>query len=281
MSRSVGDYVALSLMSSIDWDPDADIFSGRFSRPTEFSGDMEQLKAQAEKRCGFLITSSVLDQAVRTLATCGVLRITDDNYSGTFVKLKPSEFEKFIERAKSESNTAREDGDELSILSRPSDYPNASALIKHELLEDYHELGEDWLRRALEGIRRSLGADGRLPDELQSDKDLEVDAVPASDRTVSLSDNDRSELETVSNDLIDAVEKTNAVDGDPTFRQFILGQLKAGRELIRAQIFNAQVMHLLMMDALRTLVEKYEGHVIGATAATLIELLIKSMAGTS
>jgi hypothetical protein len=106
-----------------------------------------------------------------------------------------------------------------------------------------------------------------------------IGGVPASDRVVTLSDNQQSELEEASSKLIEEVEKSNGIDGDPTFRQVVLGQLKAGRELIRAQIFSAEMMRLIMMDALKSLIKKYEGHVIGAAAATLMDLLIKRVVG--
>lgn len=116
--------------------------------------------------------------------------------------------------------------------------------------------------------------------EKKDKKELENESnVPASDRIVSLSDNQRVELEISSSELIAEVEKSNGIDGDPTFRQIVLGQLKAGREMIRAQIFSAELMRLIMMDTLKSLIKKYEGHAIGAAAATLMELLIKHVVG--
>jgi hypothetical protein len=139
------------------------------------------------------------------------------------------------------------------------------------------------LRLALEKI---VAEDIKVPnEEVANQTSLAAEVldfrIPASDRIVSLSDNEQTELEAASSELIEVVEQANGIDGDPTFRQIVLGQLKAGRELIRAQIFNAQIMHFIVMETLRNLKSRYEAHVIGAAAATLIELLVKHLVGGS
>jgi hypothetical protein len=277
VSRSVAEYVALALISNVRWDPDDDIFKSSYLFDSDFSGDLTELQTYAEKKCGFPLNDQITSQAVRILAKCGLLRVTDDNYSGTFVKIKASEFSSFIEQANTEFEAATKDDDPLIIVNKPSDFPNASAMMNHEMLEDYHELGDDWLKRALDGLKKKIEETGEYPDGTPSRNFDQSTVIPASDRIVTLSDNAQNELEIASTAVIDAVTDVNGIDGDPTLRKIILGQLKAGRELIRSQIFHAQMLHLLMMDALKRLVDKYKGHVIGATAATLIELLIKNL----
>lgn len=286
MSRRTSDYIALAIISRVEWEEPSFSFEddskgGYKVSWTEpgFSGDMNQLKKFTESRCGFSVSDVLLSEVMRALAECGLIRVTDDDYSGTFVKIKPSEFGKFIERSHNERAQAINDNNEAAILSHPSDYPNAAALIAHELFEDYHELGDEWLKKALEGLKGKIESDGKFPLSQDGYSVSGTSTVPASDRIVSLSDNQQSELEGASSELIAEVEKSNGIDGDPTFRQIVLGQLKAGRELIRAQIFNAELMRLIMMDALKSLINKYDGHVIGAAAATLMELLIKHVVG--
>lgn len=276
MARSIADYLAVGLIGDLDRDGE-DFFSGK---ARDFSGDLDQLKAHAEDRCGFPISQQTLNQAIRVLADCGLIRITDDAYSGTFVKVKATKFGDFMQKAAEEvAQVAKEYGDSLDILTRPSDYPNAAALLKHELFEDYHELDGKWLSRALEGVRAKIEAgdlDERSPASLSQDI---ADTVPAADRVVTLQDNQKAELEDASTALIDAVEKENAIDGDTSLRQQILGQIKAGRELIRAQVLSVHLIYSTLMMALDALVKKYQNQALGYAAKKLLDLLIEHIFG--
>ena len=99
--------------------------------------------------------------------------------------------------------------------------------------------------------------------------------VPAADRVVTLEHNQQSELEAATTKVVVAVERENSIDGDPSIRQRILGQLKAGRELISAGVLNAHLLHQTLMSLLGGLIEKYKGHAIGETAKQLWALLLK------
>jgi hypothetical protein len=103
--------------------------------------------------------------------------------------------------------------------------------------------------------------------------------IPASDRFVTLGHNQQAELERASTEVIDALEKENSVDGDPSARAWMLGQLRAGRELIRAQVVNVWLLEQTVLRVLGTLIEKFKGHAISAAAQTLMELLIKHLLG--
>ena len=138
----------------------------------------------------------------------------------------------------------------------------------------YASIGQQFLQRAIE----ALEGDAPIQEE-PSGFDQDLSPVPASDRIVTLTDNQQVELEAVSTQLIDAVEKENAIDGDSTLRQRILGQLKAGRELIRAQTLRAYLLYETLVSALGQLVDRYKGHAIGIAAAKLLELLIEHIFG--
>lgn len=275
MKRDVADYVALALVRNRDQEA-----TYGFGTPGDFSGDMEELRAHAAELCGFNVSDEILNRSLRTLADCGLLRVTEDPYSGTFVKVKTSLLQDFFQRADSEFERARTDDDELGLVSKPSDYPAATALMKHELLEDYRELGSDWLTRALKGLGRTLGPEGLIEDDDAQLEGLELPSTaPASDRIVTLDHNQQGELEAASTDVIEAVEKENAIDGDSSLRQLVLGQLRAGRELIRAQTLSAYLLYETLFAALSRLINRYKGHAIGITAAKLLELLIEHVFG--
>ncbi len=99
--------------------------------------------------------------------------------------------------------------------------------------------------------------------------------VPASDRIVTLNDNQVSIIDLAAINLISEVDKINGVDGDPTLKARIVGQLKAGLELVRAGTLNAYLMHQTVMSVLGGLIVKYKDHAIGETAKILFALLIE------
>ncbi|MEG3173201.1 hypothetical protein U1708_13355 [Sphingomonas sp. ZB1N12] len=269
MGRDVSDYVALALVADLRTE------RGYFSdRPTDFSGDIDQIKVKAEEILGFGISDYVLQQVIRTLADCQLIRVTDDHFSGTFIKVKVTGLDQFVENAKADINRAIEEGGEREIITKPSDYPNASALRKHELFEDYDELGSVWLNRALDGLRKQVEELGSL-DAVIGQARGETLPAPASDRVVTFSDNQITELDEKATAVIDAVSAQNQIDGVPGLRELVLGQLKAGRELLRAGSFRLYFLELTLIETLRMLAKRYEKEAIGGLASTLIAALLK------
>jgi hypothetical protein len=267
----------MALVSSLAWDPEdesykSDVFG--FTKP--FAGDLDRLREHAEAKTGLELDARTVDEAIRTLADCGLLKVTDDAYAGRYVKVFSDRLATFVDSAREEL-TKFEKNDKLYVHPNREDYPSAHALLAHEVVDDYHEFGDDWLARALHGIREIQHNNSRLPEAGEA---LPL-TILASDRIVTIDHNQREELESSTTALIDELEKENAVDGDPNARTWMLGQLRAARELFRAQVLNAWIAQALLMDILRTLKQKYEGHVIGATAATLMELMIKHGLGSN
>lgn len=103
-----------------------------------------------------------------------------------------------------------------------------------------------------------------------------VDAVaPASDRVVTFSDNEISDFDIKTSEIISAVSAQNQIDGSPGLREILLGQLKAGRELIRAGSFKLYVLEVTLVQSLTFLAQRYEKEAIGALAAALLTTLLK------
>ena len=270
MTRDVADYVALAIIQAGEKGPDPFTEDGG-----DFSGDLAQLKDHAETICRFELSETILKRVMRNLAVCGLVRVTDDPYSGTYIKIKSTEFGRFIKEANEEFARARKVSGVEDVFVNPSDYPLASALASRELFEDYHELGSPWLNKALEGLRAQISEKGSLEALQNQVSNSAVVEAPASDRTVTLAHNQQILLEDASSELIDLVEKENAVDGDSGLRQRIVGELKAGRELIRAQSVRAFLLYTTLVSALGALIEKYGGTAIGLTAKKLLDLLIE------
>lgn len=268
MSRPISDYVALAFIGKID-DP-KDVFS--FGGIADFQGSWDELKTEAEKRVGFEISESIIKDCVRALSDCGLIRVSHDQFAGEFVKIYPKKFHDFIESAHSEDARAIAEGDALLPIANPSDFPNAYALITHPVFDDYAALGDDWLRRALAGLRQQI-TDAGSPSELLSS--AEQNLVPASDRLVTLTHNQVEEVESPLTEVIELVEAENGIDGREGLRELVIGRLKAGRELIRAGIFSLQTVQLTLVVALRLLAEKYGELAIGIAAGKLLDLLLK------
>lgn len=270
VSRPIADYVAMAMIGRVG-DPD-DFVS--MVTPVEFQGSWQELRAEAEKRCGFELSDDTIRQAVRTLAKCGLARVSEDKYAGEFVKTYPDRFDAFVTKAEKEIEKATQEDDELGIVTRPSDYPNAAALNQHSVVGDYSELGDEWLRRALAGLRAQVAEAGSLSDLLVSNAQ---EIAPASDRVVYFSDNEIQEFGHKTTEIIESVEKLNSVADKPELRALILGQLRAGRELIKSGYFKAYLLEITLVDALRNLVRKYEHEAVGALAAALVAALLKHL----
>lgn len=251
MTRSIADYVALAVISKVSWDEvEDDGLSNIFGRhrPTvkDFSGDLQEFKDYAEQRCGFPLTEQLAQEVIRSLAECGLLRITDDNFSGTFVKIKANEFENFVSVAQEQIQDAKRNGDESGLTERASDYPRGSAFLKHVLYEDYHELGDQWLRRALVGLRKHFDERGVLPEYGDSSL-VDVASVPASDRLVAIDHNSREFTEVV--ELTDAasesIRSSNSIDEDK--RSWIRDHISAGIALIKKhKVLTSAISALLL-----------------------------------
>jgi len=78
-------------------------------------------------------------------------------------------------------------------------------------------------------------------------------------------------------ELIGQVEADNGLPEFPNFRERVLGQIKAGREMLLSGCVWAQLLYWVLLRALGELVEKYGKKAIGVAAARLIELLVEQI----
>lgn len=101
--------------------------------------------------------------------------------------------------------------------------------------------------------------------------------VPASDRIVTLSDNQRGELESSASHLLEELSQANAVDGDEELRARFLAQLSAARELVRAQSVRAYLFYQLVVELLSKLISTYGKTALGVAAKKLLEIYVEYM----
>lgn len=99
----------------------------------------------------------------------------------------------------------------------------------------------------------------------------------ASNRIVNFNHNQITELDQQTTQVIEAVEKQNDIGGVAGLRELLLGQLRAGRELVRVGTVRAYLLQLTLLESLRYLASRYEKEVIGGLAATLLAALAKHL----
>lgn len=108
----------------------------------------------------------------------------------------------------------------------------------------------------------------------RSQSELEI---PASDRIVSLSHNQVEVAVRPVNELIDALEQDNGDPEQPGLRERLLGQIKAGRELIRAGEFRVYLLYEVLVRALSELIDRYKNPTIKALANALLGAVVSQM----
>jgi hypothetical protein len=151
---------------------------------------------------------------------------------------------------------------------------NPSFDIEYPVIDAYLKSDPSWSGYVMAELQRdpALLEDGGI-------EFAGIGGVPASDRIVTLSDNQQTDLEASTTELIEIVEKQNGVDGDQSMKQQIVGQLKAGRELVLAGVFKLVLIEQTILSVLGGLIEKYKNQAIGQAAKKLLDLLIEYVVG--
>lgn len=101
--------------------------------------------------------------------------------------------------------------------------------------------------------------------------------APGSNRVVTFSDNQRQELQNGADCVIEAVEAQNQLAQTPGLRELVLGQLRAGREMIRTGCVRVYLIELTLLETLKFLAKRYERETIGALASTLMVALARHL----
>lgn len=171
----------------------------------------------------------------------GMFDAVEDGLAGSYLAYKSSRFPKFRDKFLSESPI--------------------HAVAERVGGRFYRDAFDNYIRREVIGEEYGAGP--------------ESSSAPASDRIVTFSDNQITDIEAQTDEVIKAVASQNQIDDNPGLREIILGQLKAGRELIRAGSFRLHVIEITLIETLNFLVKRYEREVIGGLAAALITALVK------
>ncbi|GEM_PF-2000679 len=98
--------------------------------------------------------------------------------------------------------------------------------------------------------------------------------VPASDRIVRLDHNRAEAAVRPIDELLDALSEDNGNPDQPGLRERLIGQIKAGRELIRAGEFRAYLLYEVLVRALNELINRYKNPTITALANALLGAVV-------
>ena len=104
-----------------------------------------------------------------------------------------------------------------------------------------------------------------------------VGPIPASDRIVTINHNQISETDRSVSELVDELESDNGDPEQPGLRERLLGQIKAGRELIRAGEFRAYLLYETLARALSELISRYKNPTIVALANALLGAIVSQL----
>ncbi|WP_295639590.1 hypothetical protein [Novosphingobium sp.] len=144
-------------------------------------------------------------------------------------------------------------------------------------------LGESATKAALsrviaeyEAAAHDGGPDGALSETVYEERQLDI---PASDRIVSIDDNQRDEIDEAAEGVRQELCKVNAFDGDAALHERFLAQLAAGRELIRSHSVRIYLIYETLIKMLVQISEKYKDTALGVVAKKLLELLVEHIVG--
>jgi hypothetical protein len=234
-----------------------------------------------ERRHNLSVKIEDVSAAIKILSDCGLAFSAEDPFAGTFVKIARPRYKAFLDAVDQERDPnfkGRKREPMNAAFSAavnagfgPAIYrPNLDKYNKYKILKRYHVFGSEWIKRALSELSNHSSED-----DAHQENDLLPNAIPASDRIVTLSDNQRTKLEASTSDLIDQLAKNNAVDGDDALQTRFLAQLSAAKELLRAQSVRAYLFYQLVVEVLSRLIKTYGTTALGKAATKLLELYIE------
>lgn len=134
--------------------------------------------------------------------------------------------------------------------------------------------GERLLDRAFDNAEFWGDLDREIEQSPDTDEALNTDGIPAADRMVSLTHNQFKEIDEPTGELLEQLEKDNGIPDNPGLKERLVGQVRAGRELLRAGEFHLDAFKSTMVSGLQEVQARYGDHAIGAAASALLTLIL-------
>jgi hypothetical protein len=191
----------------------------------------------AHKVTGITDGNNVAEQVFDDLVAAGIVNEVKDKFAGSYFRYIPDEYSSYRQSTVTGSEIYR-----MSKLVGAPYFPDVFSAYSAQALSGEKEMPE--------GFR-----------------------APPSDKIVDLDKARIAKIDTALSHLIEVIEKDPDFPDTEGVRRRLLGQFKAGRELILAGSFRPYLLYATLLRALGELAARYQESVIGIAARKLIDLL--------
>jgi hypothetical protein len=215
-------------------------------------GTAEDLRTAFRNEYGVNLDDRLLDYLCRSLERYGFIQITSDSYAGDYIT--PLTGWGVSYRLNKIKTVSPENG-----------------------LTYVLERGSNLLSRAFSNRTYWTDLDTEIdtsPEDKSNDPLVGDNLAPTSDGLVSLTHNQFKEIDEPTGQLLEQLEQDNGIPDHPGLKERLVGQIRAGREILRAGEFRLVIFKDTMLAGLRELAERYGDHAIGAAASTLLTLIL-------
>lgn len=213
---------------------------------------IDDLKAKMEGEFNVHLDETRLDFLSKRLEKYGFIDITNDQYAGSYITPLSG----------------------WGVSSRINRFREANKLEGFIYVLDS---GSRLMQRAFENktFWADLDAEIESPSEDNAIEDEPIeDTVPTADGFVSLSHNQFKEIDEPTGELLEELDRDNGIPDQPGLKERLAGQIRAGRELLRAGEFALSTFKATMLSGLEELKNRYGDHAIGAGASALLTLIL-------
>lgn len=107
------------------------------------------------------------------------------------------------------------------------------------------------------------------------DADIGSPSIPASNRIVRIDHNKATEFTKSADQIASQIAQRNEVSGSVELRDYLVGCIRAGSELLNAGCFKPYTLEVTLLQSLRFLASRYEKETIGGLAAALATSLVQ------
>ena len=253
MSRLLGEHLAPLILHAIE------------GSPPEFTGFLEDIEELLGRKYGINFPQSDISAALETLEELTVVEIFESTLAGEMYRINPRILEVYL------GEGAREPDESTS---RHYDAIYERANRPGNPVKAYFYGGQRWINRVLE---RLLSDDNR--EGFTGFAEYPDVAIPASDRIIKITDNQRKVIEEAGADVALHLNSENSIGGDVELHDRFKAQLAAGLQLIRAGSVRAYLVYETLVRMLFSLIDKYKNQALGQAAKKLLDLLIEHIVG--
>lgn len=208
------------------------------------------------KKVSAKFKSYIVKRLLQKMLDDGGIEIRETLHAGNYFRIKNKEFKNVLAKLPSDSVAA----------------------------QDLKEIGEQYLADALSNFSLSDFANmEKFDDAFEIKKADEIDEekieIPAANRIVSVNDNQFEQVDKVTDELLSLVTRENKIGDENGLRERVLGQINAGRELVRHGSVRAYLLYQTVVEVLRLLIKNYAGTAIAETAKTLLTVYLTNILG--